>query len=116
MTLEEGELPLLPVPLLDTSRYVAVLSKAGRLLLFLLSELKQMGRGRGLMLMALDAEDTIQSVTVLAAEQSLTLQTLARNGKMGTRILNPEMLQRYLSMRARKGAWVDNKTKFVGFA
>ncbi len=116
MTLEEGELPLLPVPLLDTSRYVAVLSKAGRLLLFPLSELKQMGRGRGLMLMALDAEDVIQAVTVLATEQGLTLQTLARNGKMGTRILNPEMLQRYLSMRARKGAWVDNKTKFVGFA
>lgn len=115
MTLEAGETPLAPVLMSDRHTHVAVLSRTGRLLVFARTELKELARGRGLMLIALESEDAICALTVLEPGQGLSLKRLSKNGKTGVKNLDPELLERHLSMRARKGAWVDNKSQFIGF-
>lgn len=116
MSLEEDESPLPPIPCPAGFTHVAALSQAGRLLIFSLSELKEMGRGRGLMLMGLDREDVLCAVKVMNLDNELVLRVKSRNGKCSERRLMGEPLSRFISMRARKGAWIDNKCQFIGFS
>ncbi len=116
LSLEPGEHPLPPVAHLGASDHVAVLSKGGRLLLFPATELREMARGRGLIMMGLDRDDAVCAVTLVGADQPLVLRTLGRGGKKGERALSAEQWQRFVSMRARKGGWLDSKITFVGFA
>src|SRR5581483_10764363 len=58
MTIEEGELPLQPsVYQQAPGNYVVALSEQGRMLLFALGEMKQMARGRGVIIMGLEQDE-----------------------------------------------------------
>jgi topoisomerase-4 subunit A len=105
LSLEPGEHPLPPVVAESTSQ-VACLSRAGRLLVFGLDELKlQSNGGRGLTLMDLEDSDALLSVATF----HLVLQVLGtgRGGKAREELLRGAALAVYAAKRARKGKPVD---------
>lgn len=81
MTLDEGESVLAPVPAtaLASARLVAAADN-GRLLAFPAAELKEMAKGRGLMLMQLDQGEALTAVGLVDGERAL-LQTTSVRGK-----------------------------------
>ena len=104
LTLDDGEQPLPPALLgADTEgQQVACLSRAGRLLVFALEELKlQSNGGRGLTLIDLDPKDALQSVAVFT--QALQLFGSGRGGKPRDELLRSAALAPYVGKRARKG-------------
>ncbi|RXZ43829.1 DNA topoisomerase IV subunit A [Crenobacter cavernae] len=71
IALEAGEALLPPLPLqgsADTTRLV-VASSSGRLLAFALAELKELAKGRGLMLMQLDEGETLVAAGLAATDK-----------------------------------------------
>ena len=89
---------------------VAVLSNQGRLLLFLLSELKALpGGGKGMMLLDLKTGDALSGCKVIN-EPSVTLLGNA-GSKVQQLALNQSMLQTYFGGRARAGKVIETKLK-----
>ena len=93
---------------------VAVLSNQGRLLLFMLSELKALpGGGKGMMLLDLKAGDALSGCMVIN-EPLITLF-----GNAGSRVqqlnLNQSILKTYFGGRARAGKVVETKLKALRF-
>jgi len=103
LTLEPGEQPLPPVlvPAVAEAQ-VACLTKAGRLLVFPLDELKrQANGGRGLTLIDLDARDSLLSMA--AFRQALHVFGTIRGGKAKEDVLRGVALAAYAGKRGRKG-------------
>jgi topoisomerase-4 subunit A len=71
LTLNAGEKPLPPVAIGDTQAEVFCLSSKGHGLLFPLSEIKQLPKGKGVKLMALESSATLQSVGLFFEGQEL---------------------------------------------
>jgi topoisomerase-4 subunit A len=130
LSLEKGERPLPPAKVSqkvgagDTatkhstagpaaSLTVAALSESGRLLLFALRELKEMARGRGLMLLDLTKNDTLVGVAV-TADAALRIQGIGRGGKAAEVALEPREQAAYTSRRARRGQEIPAKIKPTG--
>ena len=91
-----GSLPLSP------ATHVACASTAGRILTFDISELKQMaGGGRGLMLIDLDAKDTLAGAA--AYTRSVRITGTGRGGKTREETLEIRTLNNAKAVRARKG-------------
>lgn len=102
MSLEPGETPLAPVPVPSSgASHVWLASSQGRLLVFDSSELKTMSKGRGLMLMRLDADQKLVSYGYCDGSR-LTLPCRERN-KVSNLELGAGELANYLGVRARKG-------------
>ena len=81
---------------------LACLSLAGRLLVYLLDELKHQPKGgRGLTLMDLEPKDAL--VSVAAFTQSLQVLGTGRGAKPKEEILKGTALATYVGKRARKG-------------
>ncbi|MBU6460532.1 MAG: DNA topoisomerase IV subunit A [Proteobacteria bacterium] len=111
MTLYEQEIPLLPVRVTNPQyEKLALLSDDYRLLVFALSEVKMMSRGRGLMLMKLNSTSRLINVAVLG-EKKLKLVGQGRSGKVVEQILQNEMLDTFISGRAKKGALLGKTLK-----
>jgi topoisomerase-4 subunit A len=110
MTLEESETPLPPVALAAGLDHVAALSAKGRLLLFTLAEMKEMPRGRGMIVMGLDAGEDLISVALVGGD-SVVVHGTNRNGKAVVAELSGEELQKHLLHRARKGCLVPYRMK-----
>jgi topoisomerase IV subunit A len=114
LTLDEGEAPLAPVKISDVQGNVACLSSGGRLLSFPVSEVKLLEKGKGVMLMALPAGDTLTGTWAHAADRlELNVPGLfPKKGKKGSDeqtdlvVLEGDRLAGYVLHRARKG----NKT------
>src|SRR4029078_12271165 len=65
MTIEEGETPVPPIMYEDApENYVAAISEQGRMLLFQVPEMKQMSRGRGMIVMGLEKNEKLIAVVV----------------------------------------------------
>ena len=95
-----GSLPLSP------ATHVACASTAGRILTFDISELKQMaGGGRGLMLIDLDAKDTLAGAA--AYTRSVRITGTGRGGKTREETLEIRTLNNAKAVRARKGKAAD---------
>ena len=95
-----GSLPLNP------ATHVACASTAGRILTFDITELKQMaGGGRGLMLIDLDAKDTLAGA--VAYTRSVRIDGIGRGGKARDETLEIRSLNNAKSARARKGKAAD---------
>ena len=95
-----GSLPLNP------ATYVACASTAGRILTFDITELKQMaGGGRGLMLIDLDAKDTLAGAA--AYTRSVRIDGIGRGGKVRAETLEIRSLNNAKAVRARKGKASD---------
>ena len=113
MTLEEGETVLPPVPLdgpgddlFEPSGFVACAASNGKLLCFPLTEVKALDRGRGVILMQLDAGARLAWIGLYRDE--LALPVVVR-GKPQRLLLKGEELAKYVLHRARKGALLPKK-------
>jgi topoisomerase-4 subunit A len=125
LTLEKDERPLTPAKVgasetadtadtADTAhQMVAVLSEGGRLLMFALTELKEMARGRGLMLIDLAKKDALAGVA-LVSKNPLYLQGVGRAGKPVESVLEPRAQAAFHGSRARRGQEIPFKLKPTG--
>ena len=111
LALDDGELPLLAaVPGGALAQQLGVLSAQGRLLSFPLDELKHQPKGgKGLMLMDLEAKDTVLSIACFTTH--LRVLGSGRGGKPREEILKNQSLAAHAGKRARKGKAVDGLQK-----
>ena len=105
MTLQNGETVLRPTRLSKSAEYAVTLSENGRMLLFAMDELKEMARGRGVVLMALDADEKMTAVGCSGAK-SVTVTGLSRSGKEKSSIISGADLKKHILHRARKGCLI----------
>ncbi len=83
---------------------IAVLGSSGRLLVFGADDLRELPRGgRGVMLMALDAKESVRAVQALMPKTALELTGTGRGGAAKTMAFEHRALQAYAGKRARKG-------------
>jgi topoisomerase IV subunit A len=106
VTCNEGETVCRPSPAnvapQPAATHVACVSAGGRILTFEIGELKPMANGgRGLMLIDLDAKDTLAGAA--AYVRSVKISGLARNGKEREETLEIRSLNNARAARARKG-------------
>jgi topoisomerase IV subunit A len=105
ITVGEGETVCRPSPA-DAATHVACASTGGRILTFELKELKAMANGgRGLMLLDLDAKDTLAGSA--AYTRSVKIQGIGRGGKEREETLEIRSLNNARAARARKGKAAD---------
>ncbi|MEO8005202.1 MAG: DNA topoisomerase IV subunit A [Betaproteobacteria bacterium] len=103
MSVDEGHVPIVPFRYDDAKgNYVAALSANGRLLLFIIDELKYQARGRGTNIMGLDEEDKLFAV-VIHNRPDLTVKGKLRGDKEKEIRLKDDKLAHYFLKRARMG-------------
>jgi len=95
--------------------HVATLSSGGRLLVFALDEMREMERGRGVILMGLDEGEKLLAVAVTTGDRVVVRGT-NRLGRMLDVAIEGEDLQKHLLHRARKGALVGHRVTPVALA
>ena len=111
---DEAILPPAVVTAPETA-LVAALAQSGKLLLFMLSELKPLsGGGKGMMLIDLKADDTLAGCRVIN-EPVLALTGMA-GSKAQQLVLEGATLQPYFGARARAGKAVETKLKSLKLA
>ena len=108
LTLDKGEKPLPPAAAIGGS--VAVLTQGGRLLLFPLAELKEMAKGKGLMLIDLTKNDEVVAVAVSGGE-TLLIGGSGRGGKPAQQALDARAQAAFQGARARRGQEIPFKLK-----
>jgi topoisomerase-4 subunit A len=107
MTIDEGALPLTPMPVLAGATHVACLTSNGRLLVFGLDEMKTLsGGGRGVILVALEPKETLRQALTID-KRGLVLTGAGRGGKVRDEKLTWAALDAYVGKRARKGRAPD---------
>lgn len=113
ITLESNEnlLNIVPFQACPES-LIACLSQLGKLHLFPLSELKMLaGGGRGMITIALEAQDQLHAIQVTDGT-SLTLQGKSARGKSLSIKLDVNDLAPYIGKRARRGKPINTGFKF----
>jgi topoisomerase-4 subunit A len=115
MTLEAGEEPIRPAPVPAKPEMAVAFSEEGRMLMFEVAELKEMGRGRGITLMGLNDKEKLVAVGFGSAK-SVTVEGVSRSGKEKTITIEGAELQRHILRRARKGCLLPGKLKPTGVA
>lgn len=113
MSLEKGEKPLAPVKTQGAT--LCAVSAAGRLLLFPLADIKEMSKGRGLMVMDLDKSDEMVGVTVNYGN-FVTLEGAGRGGKTSSVTIEGAELDSHRGKRANKGQLIAAKLKPTGIS
>lgn len=113
LSLENDEVPLQPARV--TGATLAAVSATGRLLLFPLAELREMSKGRGLMIMDLDKKDQLIAVSV-GFGNTVTVFGTGRGGKPGSTVIEGKALNTHRGQRARRGQPIDAKIKPTGMA
>jgi topoisomerase-4 subunit A len=114
MTLEPDEEPIAPVSLETGLDHVAALSSRGRMLVFPLAEMREVPRGRGVIIMGLDGDEKLIAID-LAPAGKVTVQGTNRLGRTVTVTIEGEALVKHLHRRARKGALAAPMLKAIGF-
>lgn len=103
MSVDDGHAPIAPFRYEDAKgNYVAALSANGRLLLFIIDELKYQARGRGTNIMGLDEEDKLFAV-VINNRPDLIVKGKLRGDKEKEIRLKDDKLAHYFLKRARMG-------------
>ena len=106
-----GALP--PAPVLGDT--VAVLTQGGRLLLFPLADLKEMAKGKGLMLIDLAKNDAVIGVAVTTGEP-LLIGGSGRGGKPHVQAVDARAQEIFRGTRARRGQEIPYKLKPSGLS
>jgi len=112
MALSKGEKPLLPGKL-GAGATVAAISQAGRLLVFPLTELKAMAKGRGLIIQDIGPKDEMVAVAV-GDGSSGTVFGAGRGGKATEFKVGAKDMATYRGARARKGQQIPARLKPAG--
>ncbi len=111
MTIDEGALPLAPMPIVPDATQVACLSSNGRLLVFGIDEMKTLsGGGRGVILIALDPKETLRQALAIDKKGVLLIGT-GRGGKARDEKLAGAALEAHVGKRARKGRAPESTIK-----
>ena len=113
MTLEEHEEPLAPVPVSAALDHVAALSAKGRLLVFPVEEMREVPKGRGVIIMGLDRGEQLIAVS-LTSSSKVAVHGTNRVGKATAVVIEGDAMAKYLLHRARKGSLVAHKMKPIG--
>ncbi len=112
MTLEKNEAPLLPAKV--EGELIAAVSQKGRILVFGRSEMKVQAGGRGVIVMALDAGESLVAVAVPAPDATLTVTGEGRGGRAVELEIKPAQREPLRHRRARKGAPLARNMKPIG--
>jgi topoisomerase-4 subunit A len=110
MTLEEDEEPLAPVAMSAGLDHVAALSAKGKLLVFPIEEMREVPKGRGVIIMGLDRTEKLISVGFTTSSKVVVHGT-NRVGKATLAVIEGTELAKHLLHRARKGCLVAHKMK-----
>lgn len=110
MTLQEGETVLRPAAVPKAAEMAVTLSEKGRMLLFPIDELKEMARGRGVVLMGLDKGEKMTAVG-FSGSKLVTVIGLSRSGKERTSIVSGADLKKHILHRSRKGCLIPGKMR-----
>ncbi|MBL8489478.1 MAG: DNA topoisomerase IV subunit A, partial [Rhodocyclaceae bacterium] len=111
MTLAKGEKPLVPAPVAGDT--VGAVTQGGRLLVFPLAELKEMAKGRGLVLLHLAPRDELAAVAV-GDGKAFVVEGAGRGGKAAEWKASGKDLENYRAARARKGHQIPARLKPAG--
>lgn len=114
MSLEPSDAILAPAKVVG--EWLAVLSGNGRLLLFHSAEIKEMAKGRGMIVMGLENGEALLAVSANVT-YPIKIAGAIRGGREVVCEVNKKEAEKFKSRRARKGVMVGLKT-FVarGFA
>jgi topoisomerase-4 subunit A len=116
MSLDEGDEPLNPRPLIDKASAIACLSAQGKLLVFGLDEIKTLsGGGRGVILMDLEKNEKLLAALPIT-QRGVVVHGTGRGGKPQEVALSASGLANHIGKRARKGKALESKLKPVGLA
>jgi topoisomerase IV subunit A len=110
MTLPEDEEPLVPAKLAPGLDHVAALSGNGRLLVFPIEEMREVERGRGVIVMGLDKEEKMIAVALVGGD-GVVVHGSSRAGKPIEIAIERDELAKHLLHRARKGSLVARRMK-----
>ncbi len=120
MTVEEGETLLAPVVFAATAGgkglRVAAASADGRLLLFALDEVKEMTRGRGVVLMGLEKGEKLSALLVFEGKALAVSAVGPRGGKEKLLEISGAKLEHYVGHRARMGRVLPDKQRAIALA
>jgi len=108
MSLQEGDTVLQPAPVPGQPEFAVTVSEKGRMLLFPAAELKELARGRGMVLMGLDRDEKLAAVG-FASSKSVTIQGVSRSGAARISVISGAELKKYVLHRARKGCLLPGK-------
>ncbi len=114
MKLDPGEEPLAPClyEAASASLVVAV-SGGGRLLAFEIAEMREMAKGRGVIVMGLEKTEKLAGVGVIG-ERSVIVEGIGRGGKEKALPLTGAKLEHYIGHRARMGRVLPEKLAPTG--
>ena len=110
MTLSEVDFLLQPAKIASGDLIVA-LGSNGKLLLFPISEMKELTGGKGVIILGLNDGETLIATAVLPKGSSLQIKGTSRGGKLSQLVLKWEALQPFVLHRARKGMLAPVKFK-----
>jgi topoisomerase-4 subunit A len=113
MTVPESAGVLRPALVPEKPEMAVAFSEKGRMLLFPASELKELGRGRGITLMGLDKGEKMVAVG-FANSKSVTVVGKSRSDKERTVTVSGDNLQKHILHRARKGCLLPGKMTPIG--
>jgi topoisomerase-4 subunit A len=113
LSVEDGETPVEPCMFEEApGNYVSAVSEQGRMLLFQVSELKHMARGRGMIIMGLEKGEKLVAA-VVSDQRTLAVHGVARGREKEVTIPQKDM-QHYAGHRARMGRVLPDKLKPLG--
>ena len=116
MTLEDGDEPLLPRPLVDKASAIACLSEKGKLLVFGLDEIKTLsGGGRGVTLMDLEPKERLLAALSIS-QRGVVVHGTGNGGKPKEVPLSATSLAHHIGKRARKGKALEGRMKAMGLS
>ena len=111
MTLEEGETPIAPRTYEEAAgNVIGAVSESGRLLVFDIGEMRQVARGRGVIIMGLEEGEKLVAAAVFDGK-TLVVAGTGRGGKQKELTLSGEKLKHHFGRRARMGRVLPDKLK-----
>ncbi|WP_395007431.1 DNA topoisomerase IV subunit A [Undibacterium sp.] len=111
MTLDDGDEPLAPTTISEDASAIACLSEKGRLLVFGLTEIKQLSSGgRGVILMELEPKEKLIAATAIS-QKGVKVSGIGRAAKPQEVHLSASSLALHIGKRARKGKSLESKIK-----
>jgi topoisomerase-4 subunit A len=111
LAIEEGETPLAPFMYEESpGNYVAAISAQGRMLLFQIGEMRQMSKGRGVIIMGLEKDEKLVAV-VVSDQPGLVVSGVGRAGKEKDVTIDSKEMGHYAGHRARMGRVLPDKLK-----
>jgi topoisomerase-4 subunit A len=111
ITLDEGDLPLLPKVIFDTASAVACVSEKAKLLVFGMDEMKSLSNGgRGVILMGLDKNEQLVAAQPIS-QKGVLVAGIGRGAKPQEIRLVASGLGEHIGKRANKGKMLDSKIK-----